>query len=117
MEKIITIGDISFPARSTAASLFSYKANFGRDAMRDLVNLAKSLPDSEDISEAGEDFELDLFYRFLWVFAKAAKPDIPPMIEWLEGFDVPPLDFLAAVLPQVRELLASTFKSNVKPKK
>lgn len=128
MEKIIKVGGVEFPAKSTAASLFSYKANFGRDAVKDIIKLSKSMPpqipqQADDSSEKmaknleiGDDFEVDLFYRFLWVFAKAARPDIPPLIEWLEEFDIPPLDFLTEAFPQVQDMLVSTVGSSVKPK-
>ncbi len=126
MEKIIRVGDYEIPLRSTAASLFSYKANFHRDALKDLFNLAPSISKvagggasdeqalMQSISENGLD--LDIFYRFLWVFAKAQDKSMPPLEDWLERFDVPPFDFMMATLPAVAELLVSTVDSTVKSK-
>ena len=85
MEKIIRIGEYEFAAKSTAASLFSYKRNFNRDGLKDLIAMAKGMPgemgsDSKDeiISALLEnDFDFDAFFRFLWVFAKSGNPEIP----------------------------------------
>lgn len=120
MEKILEIGEYKIPVRSTAASLFSYKANFGRDGLRDMIALAKGLSENEkDVTaealvESG--FDMDVFFRFLWVFARAANKEIPPMIEWLETIDMPPIDFAMGILPQVTDMLMSTVKSSVKSK-
>jgi hypothetical protein len=126
MEKIIIVGEHQFPAKSTAASLFRYKSNFNRDGIKDLIALANSIPDAkkadtdEDVQKAFEnitdDFELDVFFRFLWVFAKTADSNIPPMEEWLDTIDMPPLDFAFGALPQVVDMLGSTIKSSVKSK-
>jgi len=119
MEKIIKIGDYSIPVRSTAASLIKYKANFGRDGLADLIRLAKSVKNNNEaadgelnVDDIDEDtFDMDMFFRFLWVFAKSANPEIPPMEDWLEGYDIPPLTFAMTALPQTLELLGTTIKS------
>lgn len=118
MEKIIKAGNYEFPAKSTAAALISYKANFGRDGIRDLVRLSKSLGKSKDAQDivASEDFDLDVFFRFLWVFAKAADKSIPPLEEWLGGFDIPPLDFAMEALKQSADMLSANMRSSVKQK-
>jgi hypothetical protein len=118
MEKIIRVGDYEIPLKSTAASLFSYKAQFGRDAMKDLLALVKTIPDGDVNAEtlAESDFDMDLFYRFLWVFAKAADPSIPPLVEWLGVFDVGPFEFMETALPESMELLMGTTRTNVKSK-
>jgi len=89
MERIIKVGEYEFAARSTAASLFSYKRNFNRDGLKDLIALTQGMPDDAegDIVTALVEghFDFDTFYRFLWVFAKAANPQIPPLENWLEG--------------------------------
>ncbi len=115
MEKIIKIGDRDIPVRSTAASLIRYKANFQHDGIGDLFSLANGMPNGE--GEVAKDFDFEVFWRFLWVFAKSADKSIPPLEEWLDGFDMPPFDFVSQVLPQVSDMLATTAKSAVKPKK
>lgn len=135
MEKIIKIknqvdangkpiGDIEIPVRSTAGSLFVYKSNFGRDGIKDLLALGKNMPTiKEDATEeemmqalAESDFSFDVFYRFLWVFARSKNPDIPPIEQWLDSLDVAPLDFFIEVLPQVKDLILNNIKSGVKSK-
>lgn len=127
MEKIVTIGGESFPVRSSAATLLSYRRNFGRDGMKDLLALVKGfsgkhLTDNADetdmiVAFAESAFEMDTLYRFIWIFAKSANPTIPPLEEWLNSFDVPALEFISKVFPQVSELLFSMAKTNVTPKK
>lgn len=144
MERILTVGDCKIPLRSTAASLFSYKSNFQRDGMKDLMLLSKTMPnDRDEQAKAREKFEnneiskeeyeilkseifersladsdlnVDVFYRFLWVFAKSADKSIPPIMEWLDTIEAPPLDFLAEALQQVSELLGDTSKTSVQAK-
>lgn len=127
MEKIIKVKDYSFPARSSAATLLSYRRNFGRDGMKDLLALVKGFGgkhtveavDKSELLETFADsaFEMDTLYRFIWTFAKSADPTIPPLEEWLDTFDVPALEFVSEVFPQVSELLFSMAKTNVPPKK
>lgn len=109
MEKVIKIEEYEFVAKSTAASLISYKANFGRDGLKDLVYLSQASSNIENL-------DIDVFFRFLWIFAKAANPNIKPLEQWLEGFEIPPLDFAFAVLPQITDLLGTTVQTSVKPK-
>lgn len=125
MEMIIKACGYEIPAKSTAASLISYKSNFGRDGLRDLLTLAKSLSKAPAGANDGIDaitdeflerFDLDLFFRFLWVFAKAKTPEIPPLEQWLGSIEAPPIDFALEALPQVVGLLGSTIKSTVKAK-
>jgi len=68
----------------------------------------------EALVESG--FELDVFLRFLWVFAKAANKEIPPLVDWLSEFDVPPIEFALSSLGQVMDLLMGTVASSVKGK-
>lgn len=127
MERIIKIGEYEFAAKSTAASLFSYKRNFNRDGLKDLISLAKGMPDGQDDDNETEDdvfisalinndFDFDTFFRFLWVFAKAGDPNIPPMEQWLESFDIPPIEFAVEALGQSMDLLFDSTKTMVQPK-
>ena len=133
MEKIIKIGDKEFRAKSNAASLILYKAAFHRDALKDMMKIGKSLLKTEKkLKEAGlsvddddaamelasaDDFDFDLFIRFLWVFSKAADKSIPPLEQWLETFDVPPFAFAVEALPQAMDMLSSNAQTMVKTKK
>lgn len=126
MEKIISVREYSFPVKSTAAILLSYRRNFGRDGMKDLMALVKGVSrktskknEEEAVMAAFMDgsFEIDTLYRFIWCFAKSADSSIPPMEEWLDTFEVSPLDFISDVFPQVSDLLFSMASTTVKPKK
>lgn len=123
MEKIIRIGSVSFPARSNAASFISYKMNFHRDALRDMLRLARCFPSGQMDDDAmlnalleNEDFDMDVFLRFLWVFAHAADKRIPPLEEWLEGMDVSPFDLMLEGFPQIQALLLSNLRTDVQAK-
>ena len=48
MERIIKVGEYEFAAKSTAASLFSYKRNFNRDGLKDLIALTQGMPDDAE---------------------------------------------------------------------
>ena len=124
MEKIVKVREYEFPARSNAATLLSYRRNFGRDGMKDLLALVKGVGDknandADSVVQAFADgsFEVETLYRYIWVFAKSADKSIPPMEEWLEGFDIPALEFVSEVFPQISDLLFSMAKTNVKSKK
>jgi len=116
MERIIKVGEYEFPAKSTAASLISYKANFNRDGLRDLLSLAKGIPEGKEEINL-ENFDIDVFFRFLWVFAKASDKTIPPLEQWLGRFETPPIDFVNEAFPYVADLLGTTAKGSVPPKK
>ncbi len=120
MERIIKVGEYEFAAKSTAASLFSYKRNFNRDGLKDLIALTQGMPDDAEgdiVSALVEgNFDFDTFFRFLWVFARAANPEIPPIEKWLEGFDMPPIDFAVQALTQSMDLLFDSTKTSVQPK-
>ena len=113
MKKTITVCGYEIPVVSNAASLIRYKMQFHRDGMRDLMLLAKG--DGDMVNN--EDFDLEVLYRFLWIFAKQADPELPELVDWLEGFDVPTLDFAKAALPEVQGLLVENMKTTVKSKK
>ena len=124
MEKIVKVGEYEFPVRSNAATLLSYRRNFGRDGMKDLLALVKGVGnknanDADSVVQAFADgsFEIETLYRYIWTFAKSADKVIPPMEEWLEGFDIPALEFVSEVFPQISDLLFSMAKTNVKSKK
>lgn len=124
MEKIVKVGEYEFPVRSNAATLLSYRRNFGRDGMKDLLALVKGVGnknanDADSVVQAFADgsFEIETLYRYIWTFAKSADKEIPPMEEWLEGFDIPALEFVSEVFPQISDLLFSMAKTNVKSKK
>lgn len=121
MEKIIKIGSHEIPVKSTASALLRYKLNFGRDALQDLTKLAKGMPKKikeDDVMEmvSSGGFDMDVFYRFIWVFAKTADPTIKPLIEWLDDIDITPFEFVTEVFPQIKDLLYNNIKTTIKSK-
>lgn len=112
MERVLQVGDQAIPLRATAGTLVRYKLAFGRDAMGDLMRMAQS-GGTDDFSK----LDFDVFYRFLWVFAKTANPDLLPLAEWLDGIDMPPLDFVKLAFPAVQELLMANIKTTKTAKK
>ena len=87
MTREIRMGDIPVPMRATAALPLLYRAETGRDILRDLEAL-KDTGVSSGILE-------DLAY----VMAKHADPSIPEKLDWLAQF--PPL----AVYEAAEELI------------
>lgn len=110
MKKTITICGYEIPVSVNAASMIRYKMAFHRDAMGDLMQLAKAADKSEDI-------DVDVMFRFLWIFAKAADDSVPEFLDWFDQFDVEPLTFVTEALPPVMELLGGNVKTTVKSKK
>lgn len=124
MEKIIRVGNYEFRAKSTAASFLYYKQEFGRDAMADLLSFAGGAAaiNTSDTNAmmsavARGDFDFETFLRFAWVFARSADRNVKPFIDWLDDFEMPVIDFIMAVLPEMQELLFSQVQTTVAPKK
>jgi len=109
MEKIINIDGREVRLKTNGAFLFKYKAQFHRDAMKDIVSLTK-LKEGEETS-LGE-LDMEVFYNFFWTMAKAADPTIAPPEEYFESFEVfPILDILPEVIEMVMRNLQTTKKN------
>lgn len=89
MELNLTIDGRQVPFKSTAAFILRYKAQFGRDAIRDLSKLQEMVKEGEEPDL--ESLDLQMFYEMVWVMAKAADPTIPPPLDWLDSFSEFPL--------------------------
>lgn len=83
MTREIMMGNIPVPMRATAALPLLYRAETGRDILRDLESL-------ESTGVASGVLE-DLAY----VMAKHADPSVPAKLDWLAQF--PPLSIYEAV--------------------
>lgn len=112
MEKTIEIDGKKVRFKSNGATPLRYKAQFGKDYFKEIMKLAplqkinskNNTISSEDL--AALDFEV--FYNISWILAKTADPTIPEPLEWLEQFDEFPM---AEVIPQLQDLMVSSFKS------
>lgn len=111
MEKTIEIGGRSVPFKTNGIALLIYKSQTGRDLIPDIVKTV-------DVSKIGKIREGELapidvsrldmavLYDICWVFAKIASPGIPPVMEWLEGFEAfPVIDVFKEVLPLLMECI------------
>ena len=49
---------------------------------------------------------METFYNICWLYAKTADPNIPPIIEWLDSFDVFPI---TEIIPEIQDLIMSNF--------
>lgn len=130
MEKIIKIGEKDVKLKASASFAFRYKAAFQKDILQTLMPMLQALVPliaiDKDLDEMDAqqlvgllgaqeiDVELTDIYSIVWVLAKTADPNIPPVMEWLDEFDEFPL---VEILPEAFDLLIPTLVSSKKPKK
>lgn len=111
MEKTIIIDNKPVAFKATGAFLKRYKSQFGRDPLKDLMNLSSSMS-----SEGGiklETLDLEVFYDILWTLAKTANPNIPDPLSWLDSFEEFPL---VEIIPELVDLISKTLGSTVQSK-
>ncbi len=113
MEKILNIDGRQVKFKSTGAYLLRYKAQFGRDAIRDIYRLQGAIDDKGDIKDI-DALDIEVFYNLIWVLAKTANPSIPQPMEWLDEFSEFPLQ---EILPEVTDMIFSSMQSTVDSKK
>ena len=114
MEKILNIDGRQVKFKSTGAFLLKYKAQFGKDAIQDIIRLSKSIDEDTKEINSIETFDLEVFYNLVWTLAKTADPNIPPPIEWLDTFSEFPL---IEIIPEVTDMIFSCLTSTVPSKK
>jgi hypothetical protein len=113
MEKILIIDGRQVKFKSTGAFLLRYKAQFGRDALQDILKLQGAIDNKNQIKNI-DALDLEVFYNLIWTLAKTADPSIPPPLEWLDTFGEFPL---AEIVPEVIDLIFSSLGTTVEPKK
>lgn len=122
MEKILIIDGRPVKFKSTGAFLLRYKAQFRRDAIKDIYKLKDAIEEKID-EETGEktpklkdieSLDLEVFYNLVWTLAKTANPEIPPPLEWLDTFSEFPL---FDILPDVMDMMFASMESSVQSKK
>ena len=109
----MTIDGRQVKFKSTGAFLLRYKAQFGRDALRDIFKLQDAV-DSKNRIKNIDALDLEVFYNLVWTLAKTSDPSIPPPLEWLDTFGEFPL---AEIVPEVIDLIFSSLGTTVEPKK
>ena len=113
MEKILIIDGRQVRFKSTGAFLLRYKAQFGRDAIQDILRIQSAI-DNKGRIKSIDTLDLEVFYNLIWTLAKTADPSIPPPLEWLDTFGEFPL---AEIVPEVIDLIFSCLGTTVEPKK
>jgi len=113
MEKILTIDGRQVKFKSTGAFLLRYKAQFGRDALQDILKLQGAIDNKNQIKNIGA-LDLEVFYNLVWTLAKTADPSIPPPLEWLDEFSEFPL---MDIIPEIVDMIFSCLTSTVESKK
>lgn len=113
MEKILNIDGRQVKFKSTGAFLFRYKAQFHRDALKDIYKLDSAIDDNNEIKDI-DALDLEVFYNLIWTLAKTADKTIEPPLEWLDSFDEFPL---MDIIPELTDLIFSCISSSVESKK
>jgi len=113
MEKILTIDGRQVKFKSTGAFLLRYKAQFGRDAIQDIIRLQSAIDNKNQIKNI-DALDLEVFYNLVWTLAKTADPSIPPPMEWLDEFSEFPL---MDIIPEIVDMIFSCLTSTVESKK
>lgn len=114
MEKVLVIDGSEIKLKSTGAYLLRYKAQFKRDAIKDIFKLAEAVDDDTGELINIEALDLELFYNLVWTLAKTADPSIPPPLEWLDTFSEFPL---IDIIPEVADMIFSSLGTTVESKK
>ena len=113
MEKILIIDGRQVRFKSTGAFLLRYKAQFGRDALQDILRLQSAIDNKGRIKNI-DTLDLEVFYNLVWTLAKTADPSIPPPLEWLDEFSEFPL---MDIIPEIVDMIFSCLTSTVESKK
>jgi hypothetical protein len=114
MEKILNIDGRQVKFKSTGAFLLRYKAQFHKDALKDIFKLIESIDEETNEIINVDALDMEVFYNLVWVLAKTADPSLPPPLEWLDTFSEFPLN---DIIPEVIDLITSSITSQTEPKK
>lgn len=116
MEKIIEIDGKKIGFKTNGATPLRYKAQFGKDYFKEILKLmplekmTKKKKSEIEVSDL-DVLDFEMFYNISWIMAKTYDPTIPEPMEWLEQFDEYPI---ADIIPQLQELMASSFQTSKK---
>jgi hypothetical protein len=113
MERILTIDGRQVKFKSTGAFLLRYKAQFGRDALKDIYKMQDAIGDDGEIKNI-DVMDLEVFYDLVWTLAKTADPALPPPLDWLDSFSEFPI---AEIMTEVMDLIYGSIGATVESKK
>jgi hypothetical protein len=111
MERTLTIDGRQVSFKSTGAFLLRYKAQFGRDAIKDILKVVAAFDEEKQEIVNIELVDLEVFYNLIWTLAKTADPSISDPVTWLDTFDEFPL---MDIIPEIQDLITSSLKSTKK---
>lgn len=117
MEATIIIDGVSVRFRKTGGTAIRYLECTGRELNSDLASYFDAITAAsrieDDMKKALAIMKIDTkwIYDFLYIMAKKANPNIPEMLDWLDGFD----DFdVHSIMLQLMPMLKK--ESQVSPK-
>jgi hypothetical protein len=113
MEKTILIDGKQIRFKTNGATPLRFKAQFKKDFFKEILKLMPLANKKESELEAKdlEALDFEVFFEMAWIMAKTANPSIPEPLEWLEQFDEFPM---AEVIPELQELMLSSFQTTKK---
>lgn len=117
MEKTIEIAGQKVRLKTSGAFALRYKAQFHKDYFKELVKLVPLLKVYEKVEKSKSKknelqnmvdamnlIDFELFYNIVWTMAKTADPSIPEPLEWLDQFETFPI---IEILPQMQEMMTA----------
>ncbi len=125
MEKVIAINGQDVRFKATGGLPLRYKTQFGRDLFADMAVLEEAIPAEEEKALPGKPkrtsaaakekqaamdmskLDTELFYNIAWTMAKCADPSIPPVLDWLDGFESFPV---FDVFSELQDMLVQSFQ-------
>lgn len=126
--RTIKVGELDIPMRASALVPRLYRAKFGRDMMRDLLNLRNKFKraakdenaDGDDNTDGGDsgfdEIDLTIFENVAWMLAKHADPTVPSEPDdWLDS--IPGILSIYEALPQILALWSDNLKTTSSPRK
>lgn len=113
MEKILTIDGRQVRFKSTGAFLLRYKAQFHKDALKDIYKLQNAINEDNTIKDI-DALDVEVFYNLIWTLAKTAEPSIKPPMDWLDEFNTFPL---MEIIPELTELVFESLGATADSKK
>lgn len=115
IKKDIVIDGNPVPFRASATVPRLYRAQFHRDIFRDLMQLEKTIENSDEKNSTVELDNLEMFENVAYIMARHADPSQPDTPEgWLDQFDT---FSIYEVLPQLLELWHLNVETDIEAKK
>lgn len=112
MEKTIKISERDVKFKTNGIALLIYKSQTGSNLIPDIIKLVdndqlKQIEDGKQVKLDASRLDVSILYGICWTFAKIADDTIPPMLEWVAGFDTfPIIDVFKEIVPMIMECIS-----------